>query len=127
MITKGYVINLKKRPDRLNRFKNEVILYLPDINIEVIEAVDGSLINLRDEFYKKNVNKWNFNLADKMLRGIIGCCLSHLNCYDLISKNDEKYAIIFEDDCAFISVEHKKIAQEYINKLEIPEKFGIIF
>jgi GR25 family glycosyltransferase involved in LPS biosynthesis len=50
-----------------------------------------------------------------------------LNCYDLISKSDEEYVIIFEDDCAFRTVEHKKIAQKYLNELEIPEKFGIIF
>ena len=127
-INKGYVINLKKRPDRLDRFKNEVSAYLPDINIDVLEAVDGTSIDLKDEFYKKNVNKWNFdNLSEKTLRGVVGCCLSHLNCYDLISKSDDEYAIIFEDDCVFISDNHKKIAQEYINQLEIPEKFGIIF
>lgn len=127
-ITKGYVINLKKRPDRLDRFTNEIKFYLPDINISVIEAVDGSSLNLNDEFLKKNVNKWNFQkLSDKMLRGVIGCCLSHLNCYDLISKSDDEFAIIFEDDCSFISDEHKKIAKDYLKNLEIPKKFGIIF
>lgn len=127
-ITKSYVINLKKRSDRLTRFKNEVILYLPDINIEVIEAVDGTLLNLKDDYIKKNVNKWNFiNLSEKTLRGVIGCCLSHLNCYELISKNDDEYVIIFEDDCSFRSDNHRKIAQDYINQIEIPEKFGIIF
>jgi GR25 family glycosyltransferase involved in LPS biosynthesis len=127
-IKKGYVINLKKRKDRLNKFKNEVSLYLPKINISVIDAIDGSLINLNDEFYKKNVNKWNFdNLCDSVLRGVIGCCLSHLKCYELISKNDDEYVIIFEDDCIFRSNKHKKIAQESINNLKFPEKFGIIF
>ena len=126
-ITKGYVINLKKRSDRLNRFINEVSVHLPDINIEVIEAVDGNLLNLKDASIKKNVNKWNYNLPEKMLRGVIGCCMSHLKCYDLISKSDDEYVIIFEDDCSFRTDKHKKIAQEYINKLELPEKFGIIF
>jgi GR25 family glycosyltransferase involved in LPS biosynthesis len=127
-IKQGYVINLKKRSDRLKRFENEVSENLPDINIDVIEAVDGTLLNLNDDFIKKNVNKWNFdNLIDKTLRGVIGCCLSHLNCYDLISKSDDEYVIIFEDDCAFRTVKHKKIAQKYLNELEIPEKFGIIF
>jgi GR25 family glycosyltransferase involved in LPS biosynthesis len=72
-ITKSYVINLKKRSDRLKRFKNEVSEHLPDINIEVIEAVDGTLLNLKDDFIKKNVNKWNFiNLCEKTLRGVVG-------------------------------------------------------
>ena len=125
-ITNGYVINLKKRPDRLNRFTNEVSKYLADINISVIEAVDGNLLNLKD--VKKNVNKWNYiNLREKTLRGVIGCCMSHLKCYDLISKSDDEFAIIFEDDCVFISDKHKKIATDYLKNLEIPEKFGIIF
>jgi GR25 family glycosyltransferase involved in LPS biosynthesis len=126
-ITKGYVINLKKRQDRLNRFTNEVSKYLPDINISVFEAIDGSLLQ-DDEFYKKIVNKWNdYKISEKMSRGIIGCCLSHLNCYDLICKNNDDYVMIFEDDCSFISDDHKEIAQDYIKNLEIPEKFGIIF
>lgn len=95
----------------------------------MVEAVDGTLLNLEDEFYKKNVNKWNFvNLKnEKMLRGVIGCCLSHLNCYDLISKSEEKYSIVFEDDCAFRTDIKQQKGQEFINQLQIPEKFGIIF
>ena len=128
-ITKGYVINLKKRPDRLDRFQKQISAYLPDIDITVVEAVDGTSLNLEDPFYKKNVNKWNFdNLKnEKMLRGVIGCCLSHLNCYDLISKSEEKYTIVFEDDCAFRSDIKQQKGQEFINQLQIPEKFGIIF
>jgi len=127
-ITKGYVINLKKRPDRLERFKNQIAPNLPDIDISVVEAIDGCLLDLKDPFYKKNVNKWNFdNLTEKILRGVIGCCLSHLKCYDLISQNDDEYSIIFEDDCAFRTEEKKKTAQNAINELELPEKFGIIF
>ena len=129
-ITKGYVINLKKRPDRLDRFQKQISAYLPDIDITVVEAVDGTSLNLEDPFYKKNVNKWNFdNLKnEKMLRGVIGCCLSHLNCYDLISKSEEKYSIVFEDDCAFRSDIKQQKGQEFINQLRIPPgKFGIIF
>jgi GR25 family glycosyltransferase involved in LPS biosynthesis len=127
-IEKGYVINLKKRPDRLERFQNQIGSYLPDINIDVVEAIDGSLLDLTDSYYKKNVNKWNFdNLSDKTLRGVIGCCLSHLKCYDLISKSDDECSIIFEDDCAFRTEEKKKVAQDVINKLEIQERFGVKF
>lgn len=129
-ITKGYVINLKKRPDRLDRFQKQISAYLPDIDITVVEAVDGTSLNLEDPFYKKNVNKWNFdNLKnEKKLRGVIACCLSHLNCYDLISKSDEEYSLIFEDDCAFRSDIKQQKGQEFINQLRIPPgKFGIIF
>ena len=80
---KGYLINLKKRPDRLDFFNTNIKTFLPDIDIELVEAVDGNALNLNDENLKKNVNLWNFkNLREKTLRGVIGCCLSHLVCYE---------------------------------------------
>ena len=126
---KGYVINLKKRADRLERFQNAIGNALPDINIEVVEAIDGSLLDLKDESLKKmRVNMNTFEkLSEKLLRGVIGCCLSHLKCYELIGNNNDKYAIIFEDDCWFKSEKHKTIANDFIKQLNIPEKFGIIF
>lgn len=124
---KGYVINLKKRQDRLERFQNEIGKQLTDINIEVIEAVDGSTLDLTDPNLINDVSTLIRDFPDKILKGIIGCCLSHLKCYDIISKRDDKYAIIFEDDCWFRSEEHKKKANELIKQLDIPEKFGIIF
>jgi len=125
---KGYLINLKKRPDRFQKFQNEIGNYLPDINVELVEAVDGSLLNLNDENLKKNVNEWNFKyLTENQLRGVIGCCLSHLKCYDLICKNDDKYAIIFEDDCWYKNENNKMFINDFIKQLEIPDKFGVIF
>jgi GR25 family glycosyltransferase involved in LPS biosynthesis len=125
---KGYLINLKKRIDRLERFQNEVGNSLPDINIEVVEAIDGRLLDLTDVKLRNDVTAWNFkHLSEKLLRGVIGCCLSHLKCYELIGNNDDKYAIIFEDDCWFKSEKQKKMANDFIKQLNIPEKFGIIF
>lgn len=124
---KGYLINLKKRPDRLDFFNINVKKYLPDINIELVEAVDGNMLNLNDENLKKNVNTWNYiNLQEKTLRGVIGCCLSHLNCYEKIINDDNGYAIIFEDDCCFIK-NKEDISNDFLKKLPIPEKFGIIW
>jgi GR25 family glycosyltransferase involved in LPS biosynthesis len=124
---KGYLINLKKRVDRLERFQNTIGNALPDINIEVVEAIDGSLLDLKDVKLRKDVNARNLHLPEKLLRGVIGCCLSHLKCYEIIGNNDDKYAIIFEDDCWFKNETQKKIANGFIKQLNIPEKFGIIF
>ena len=125
---KGYVINLKKRVDRLERFRNEVGNALPDINIEVVEAVDGRLLDLTDVRLRNDVNEWNLKyLSETSLRGVIGCCLSHLKCYEIISNNNDKYALIFEDDCWFKNEKHKIIANSFIKQLKIPEQFGIIF
>lgn len=124
---KGYLINLKNRSDRLQRFKENVEKYLPNISIELVEAVDGKKLNLNDKEFRKNVNEWNFkNLNDKCLRGVIGCCLSHLECYKkMIDENIDK-AIIFEDDCYFINGKESN-ANLIIKNIKFPEKFGIIW
>lgn len=120
---KGFVINLKKRSDRLEKFKKEVQNYLLSLDIEVIDALDGSTIDLKNKFFLKNVNEWNFKYLDeRTLRGVIGCCLSHLKCYKKIINSNEKYCVIFEDDCSL-----KKSFSINLNELIIPKKFGIIF
>ena len=124
---KGYLINLKKRHDRLKRFQENVQNHLPDFQIEVIEATDGSLLNLTDQELKKNINPWNFKfLNEKTLRGVIGCCLSHLECYKKIIVSSEQYAIIFEDDCYFIHGQESK-SNDTIKNLKLPDKFGIVW
>lgn len=124
---KSYLINLKKRADRLERFNKNVKKYLPDINIEIVEAIDGSTLDINELNLKKNVNSWNYKyLNEKTLKGVIGCCLSHLECYNKIIHSENNFALIFEDDCCFIK--NKEIeANEFLKKLPIPEKFGIIW
>jgi GR25 family glycosyltransferase involved in LPS biosynthesis len=124
---KGYLINLKSRPDRLERFNNQVRTYLPDIDIELVEAIDGSKLDISNEELRKNVNPWNFkHLKEKTLRGVIGCCLSHLECYKKISQNDNPHAIVFEDDCVFIKGQELG-SNDLIKNIKLPEKFGVIW
>lgn len=66
-------------------------------------------------------------LNEKTLRGVIGCCKSHLVCYKKIIEDvNNDYSIIFEDDCCFIKGKEIK-ANEFIQSLTIPEKFVIIW
>jgi glycosyl transferase family 25 len=124
---KGYLINLKKRPDRLENFNTDVKKFLPDVKIEIVEAIDGSILDLTDINLKNSVNPWNYtNLPEKVLRGVIGCCQSHLKCYKKIFESADKYAIIFEDDCYFIK-DKENYANDFLKNLPIPEKFGIIW
>lgn len=123
---KAYVINLKKRPDRLNRFMENIGNYLKNTDLEIIEGIDGQEIDPYDDFHRKNVNPWNYkHLNDKSLRGVIGCCRSHMKAYEKIISDNVPYALIFEDD-AYPSVESEKI-EYYLDSLEIPEKFSVIY
>ncbi len=124
---KGYVINLKRREDRLDKFKDNIINNLNGIDIEVIEAVDGKEIRFDDEM-KKRINPWNFKfLNEDRLRGVVGCCLSHLKVYEKMIQDNIDHCIVFEDDCDFINEEVKNNAIDILSQVKIPNNYGIIF
>lgn len=95
---RSYVINLKRRPDRLLNFirkydqakmnSNDILVYYgfdmfsPDI--------------IHHEMYPK-VGKFSQNLSN----GAKGCFLSHLTLYKDFLKSGEEYGLIFEDDLCF--------------------------
>ena len=79
-----YVLNLKKRDDRLHHIKNQ----LKQINItkyEIVESVDGSIIE----------NK------TKLKNGAYGLILTYLNIYEKIKNIEYESLILIEDDCVF--------------------------
>ena len=103
---KIFVINLTKRNDRLNFFKE---FYSLPIKYNVFNAVDGNSLKINDLFNKNIINnnilnniknntnrKYHYEINTK---GAIGCYLSHVNLWKYIVNNNIKYAIIFEDDC----------------------------
>lgn len=69
-----YVINLKKRPDRLHRVKKDFAKY----NLIIVEAIE-----------------------DK--EGWIGCFKSHIKCIQSAKEKKLPYLIVIEDDCMMAS------------------------
>lgn len=123
---KIFLINLEKRKDRLERFMSKIGNHLKNHELEVKKAVDGSSLNLKSDYLQKNVNPWNFkNLNDKSLRGVIGCCLSHIKIHKEIIDNDIEYALIFEDD-AYTSLNSEDL-NDLISNINLPEDFFIIY
>ena len=104
-IDKVYLINLDRRPDRLQNMKNVLQKlggYFKDFHR--FSAIDGN--NLSDEeIYKicstntltSLKNKSHLH-ADIRSKGGIGCYLSHLNAWKDMVKNNYKNIIILEDD-----------------------------
>tara|TARA_Y100000389_G_C17471030_1_gene530920 strand:- start:5156 stop:5917 length:762 start_codon:yes stop_codon:yes gene_type:complete len=98
-IEKVFVINLKRRSDRLNKFITKKD-YLPEF--EIFDAIDGHQLN-----YDNNNNleyQNNIILDSKLIKkinklkvGEIGCFLSHYFIWKKIIKLN-KPCLIFEDD-----------------------------
>jgi GR25 family glycosyltransferase involved in LPS biosynthesis len=117
---KGFVINLKRRPDRLSLFNKTFEKTV--ITVVVVPAVDSLELNITSGL-RKRINPWNLKyLPEQKMKNVVSCCLSHLKVWDIISKLDEP-AFVFEDDCTFIN----ETAKEYLLKVKLPEDFDIIW
>ena len=117
-IDKIYVINLKKRPERLDKFKKN---YKLNRDITIYDAIDGTELDINyinsiigiegkksiDNYYKyKIIRKYHYELSSY---GAIGCYLSHVNIWKEIIKNNIKNAIIFEDDANVSNIKYNDI------------------
>ena len=97
MHIKKYVINLKKRPDRLYIFLKNLNIKYDDINI--VSGFDGS--NPNNENIKEQYFFNNYFNDTKLTIGEKGCFLSHIRIFRDIIKNNIDFGIIYEDDCKF--------------------------
>ena len=75
---KVYIINLKRCPER-KVYMNQILSQYTFLDIEFIEAVDGSLLTKKELLFNqdKAFRIYGRTLSD----GEIGCTLSHQLCY----------------------------------------------
>lgn len=92
---KRFVINLKRRPDRLEQFFKRCPY--PRESIEVVYAFDGKNSNNESKKEKKLVTKFPKDRQP----GAIGCSISHLRIWKKMVNENIPVALIFEDDCCF--------------------------
>lgn len=118
---KKYIINLERRPDRLDKFfKN-----CPINDIEIIYAFDGKFIkkNEKRNNYENECN-WFYN---KIIRnpGERGCFISHIRILEEIVAKDISMALVFEDDVIFDNKDFKEIFDKVL--MELPNDFNILY
>ena len=115
-IFKTFVINLKRRPDRLYDFYNKNKHILPILDIEVEEAVDGEEIVLNQKMRKI------FHTSDALFRkGIMGCAFSHIKLWGkLVNDKTHDMYLVLEDD-----VWMSKSTEQYLKML--PNKMNETF
>ena len=115
---KTFVVNLKRRPDRLNEFYEKNKHIFPLLDIEVEAAVDGESIVLNQKMRKI------FHTSDTLFRkGIMGCAFSHMKLWGKLmnDKTHDVYLVLEDDVLMSNSTETflKYITSELLNM--IPE------
>jgi glycosyl transferase family 25 len=104
-----FVINLAKRLDRFERFKQTFVRSdIGKSNLMRMEAVIGSELDIdtlslsisaRNELDQQQIKGFRQN-HHELTPGAIGCYLSHVFTWEhILSKNQHEYVLICEDDC----------------------------
>lgn len=111
---KKFVINLKRRTDRLESFER----LCPFNGVEVIYGYDAK--NEEPSISEKLV----LNKFKKIRPGEIGCFISHIRIYHEMINRDIPYAFIMEDDAIFCN--------DFINKFnsvqeELPKDTDLLY
>lgn len=102
-IKKTFLINLKRRPDRLKHFY-DLFPYKKEY-VSLIEAVDGKLLESTNSRVVDYVNKYYNIRKSEPYKGAVGCSFSHEKVWreivndDILEEND--LVSVFEDDCFF--------------------------
>jgi len=91
----AYVINLSRRPDRLQRFMANSSFSRESVH--VFDAFDGQALKWSSGIETLfGTNKFND------ARGMIGCALSHFAIWRHIATTENEFHAIFEDDAIFV-------------------------
>jgi glycosyl transferase family 25 len=113
---KRFVINLKRRPDRLEQFFKRCPY--PMESFEIIEAFDGKFPEQESKKERKLLSKF----YDRIQTGARGCAISHLRIWKKMVNENIPVAMIFEDDALF-----NENFLSFMDTLILPEKFNVIY
>lgn len=91
-----YVINLPGSTERRERISG--LLRGLSVKFEIVEAVDGRALSPKEIAEKVSLS-WKYGThVRNLLRGEIGCTLSHFMLYDKMIRENIEVACILEDD-----------------------------
>jgi glycosyl transferase family 25 len=113
---KRFVINLKRRPDRLSSFFKKCPY--PQESFEIVEAFDGKSPENESKKEKKMLPKF----YDRINYGARGCAITHIRIWKKMVNDNIPVAMIFEDDANFS--EH---FYEFMESLVLPENFLVVY
>jgi hypothetical protein len=89
-----YYINLQRSPERRTVFEQQANMW--HLNFTRVNAIDGK------KLFGNTMDGVTYSTDYKgMTNTEIACCMSHLRAIYLAHKNNDKYALIMEDDTSF--------------------------
>lgn len=99
----AYVINLPRRTDRLEQFKeNYNKSDISKNNLIIVEAIDGKnfekIKGFAPESTRQILKTGKRKTHQELTPGMIGCYLSHYIAYEKFLESGKEQAFIFEDD-----------------------------
>jgi GR25 family glycosyltransferase involved in LPS biosynthesis len=97
-VDKIFVINLKNRTDRLEKF--DELSKLHNFEYEIIEAFNGKE-RIDNNFEYDGIKVGMPYVNESYFRSQVGCLISHLELIKLCKENRYKRVLIFEDDVEF--------------------------
>lgn len=98
---KSIVLNLHRRPDRLERFKKFYEDSGPDIPLEVFTAIDGSDPTEFERVPIAIKNRVSNDNDYENRPSVRATAMGHMMIWQAIIDEGLDYALIFEDDCYF--------------------------
>lgn len=129
---KVYLINMKKNVERFKKFQADFQKTdLSSLGFTKTEAVVGKNLDMKKYLNKQSLDILKASEKDgyrkhhyQLTRGAVGCYLSHLNTYKAISKQNQPYGFIFEDDVKILKPELLKDVNKTIQN--IPNDWDIL-
>jgi glycosyl transferase family 25 len=113
---KRFVINLKRRPDRLEQFFKRCPY--PRESFEIVQAFDGRSPDLESKKERNLLQKFRPHIQ----MGARGCSISHLRIWKKILNEGIPVAMVFEDDAQF-----NENFLEFMDTLVLPERFNVVY
>ena len=115
-----YVINMDESKDRLQNMSDQInIIGKPFIRIP---AIVGKNLNLED--IKNNTNFFCRNFCSLSMIGIF---MSHYKTWQTVLKNNDKYALIMEDDCELIPDFQKEVKKVLDELFTVDPDFDFLY
>lgn len=122
MLAEKYVINLDRRPDRLNDFFERY----GSQDVKRFSAVDGIQKMKTSDFSESEkqllkLGGWSLNYG----AGAFGCWASHIKLWEELVDSKADMFVVFEDDSFFVSDFHEKL--DFILSKVTPEMDVVYF